>query len=166
MSAQIHHCMICDLPERTTVEQWRVKEGLSQRAIRQRMIDELGITVSVGTVANHFKYIDAEIDRTIESEVRAGTAAHAKDAMQVFPDNITTTTALLDNLVVEGNVKRPQFIPYAVALLKERRESAQGLLRLTPGDPEGKAAAALNTWADVVRAALKGNKDDDAAAGE
>jgi len=140
--------MICDLPERTVIEQWRVRDGLSQRAIRQRMADELGITVSVGTVANHFKAVDAGVAEAVESEVLTAAAAQAGAAMQVFPDNIAHADRFLGGLCdLDGKLRRPQFVPYAVSLLKERRESALASLRFTPADPANQAAQSL---ADLV----------------
>lgn len=139
-----HLCKLCKLPQRAVIEEWRVKQGLSHRQIHKRMKEELGIEVSLGTIAAHFKWVDAQVDEATTQEVRQAAAGGAKAAMQVFPDNVAYADKVLRGLEdAEGKVKRPQFIPYIATMLKERRESALGLLRYTPADPANKAATSL-----------------------
>lgn len=157
-----HLCKLCKLAERTAIEAWRVKEGLSHRQIHKRMAEELGIEVSLGTIAAHFKLIDAEVDEAVVQSVRQAAAGGAGAAMAVFPRNVEIADAIIEQLMPGDKVRHPQHIPYVAKMLQERRESALGLLRYTPADPANKAADALATWADVVRSAVKGGAGEDA----
>lgn len=156
----VHNCKICILPERAVIESWRVKDGLSLRQIQRRMADELGLEVSLGLVGKHFKYVDADIDEAVKTQVKRMAVDGAEAAMGVFPRNVEIADAIIEHLMPNDEIRHPAVIGYVASMLKERRESALGLLRYTPADPANKAADALATWADVVKSAAGGGGED------
>ena len=139
----VHQCKICSLDARAQVEGWRVKGGLSYRQIQKRMADELGASVALGTIASHFKFVDAEVDEAVQQQVRTAAARDADAAMNVFPRNIEIADAVLGRIMPDDQIQRPQFVPYVATMLKERRESALASLRFTPADPESSIADSL-----------------------
>jgi len=148
--AQVHRCMICTLPQRELIESWRLKDGLTLKEIRERMAGEMGIEVSLSLVGKHFNAVRCEVDSAVVDEVRQAATAGATDALSVFPHNVEVAQRVLNALMPDGEIKRPQFTPYVAAMLKEARESALALLRYTPADPAQQMAEAASTWAGIA----------------
>ena len=155
-----HTCTVCKSPHRQVIEDWRLKNHLGYERIIERAKRELDLKLSLGTLSRHFQYLANEIAEVVEGQMREFVSGNVTAASDVPKHNIE----LADRIIAQQLLTDEGLLKVGMGngdllldLMKERRQSAEVVLRYTPASPESKVADALATWGDLVKAALKGD---------
>lgn len=145
----IHTCKICTSIHREAIESWRFKEAMAYRPLVERIKKELNMDVSLGTITKHFQFATDDIAQAVNSQIKDFIKLKAVDSMDVAVQNVTLADSVIEQLVEGGKLRRPDMVSELVMLMRERRQSAELMLKYS-GASEGDA---LSSIADEMKAA-------------
>lgn len=127
---KFHSCKICTSEYRDQIEGWRFHDRLKYQELQARIQKEFGLKVSLGTLSNHFQFVTDDIAKAVDSQIKNFVQSKAVDSMSIAVENIELARTIINQFLnEEGKLRIPDNVPFIAMLMKERRQSAELILK-------------------------------------